>query len=581
MNLVSANIAQIVRGCKFRTSVGDGVENGGDLWNSKIKFNFVGFHYTKNHPIYTIMVKAVKNALISVFHKEGLDELLAVLKANGTHIYSTGGTYQYLLEKGMDVSTVEALTTYPSILGGRVKTLHPMVFGGILGRREEAQDVAEMQQYGMPEIDMVVVDLYPFAQTVADGGSEAEIIEKIDIGGVSLIRAAAKNFKDVLIVPSSKSYAATADILRRQGGATLEQRAAAAAEAIAETAAYDGLISQWMLSRYAEGGAARGAAELADLHLPVGETALRYGENPHQKGYFKGKLSDAFTQLHGKEISYNNLLDIHAAFELIGEFALPQGQTPAGNAAAPYAVAIIKHSNPCGFAVRGSLKEAYETALACDPLSAFGGVVVCNAPVDLPTATAMNSLFIEVLIAPGYAPEALQLLQSKKNRVILQVSSFQLPPYVLRSCVNGCLVQERDTRVDEAAGNKVVTKAQPSEKELRDLHFANILVKHCKSNAIVLAKDGQLLAAGVGQTSRVDALKQAIEKAQRFGFELKGAVLASDAFFPFSDCVEIASQNGIEAFIQPGGSVRDQDSVQYCDEHGLKMVFTGLRHFRH
>lgn len=536
------------------------------------------------------MVKTVKNALISVFHKEGLDELLAALKANGTHIYSTGGTYQYLLEQGMDVSTVESLTTYPSILGGRVKTLHPMVFGGILGRREEAQDRAEMQQYGMPEIDMVVVDLYPFAQTVADGGTEAEIIEKIDIGGVSLIRAAAKNFKDVWIVPSSKAYARTADILRRQGGSTLEERAAAAAEAMAETAAYDGLISQWMLNRYGNAaagtaaGAALCAAELAGLQLPAGQTALRYGENPHQKGYFKGCLSEAFTQLHGKEISYNNLLDIHAAFELIGEFASPQGGgTPAATQgqAAPYAVAIIKHSNPCGFACRASLKEAYEAALACDPLSAFGGIVVCNAPVDLPTATAMNSLFIEVLIAPGYAPEALQLLESKKNRVILEVSSFQLPSYVLRSCVNGYLVQERDTRVDEAGTNKVVTKARPTERESRDLHFANILVKHCKSNAIVIAKDGQLLAAGVGQTSRVDALKQAVEKAQRFGFDLKGAVLASDAFFPFSDCVEIASQNGIEAFVQPGGSVRDQESIQYCDEHGLKMVFTGLRHFRH
>lgn len=522
------------------------------------------------------MIKKVKHALISVFHKEGLDELLEALKANGTHIYSTGGTYQYLLDKGMDVSTVESLTTYPSILGGRVKTLHPTVFGGILGRREEAQDMAEMQQYGMPEIDLVVVDLYPFAQTVADGGTEAEIIEKIDIGGVSLIRAAAKNFKDVLIVPSSKAYAKTAELLRRQGGSTLEQRAAAAAEAIAETSAYDGLISRWMLERYGAAGAAQGAAEPADLPWPAEQTPLRYGENPHQKGFFKGRLSEAFTQLHGKEISYNNLLDIHAAFELIGEFARPQDAP-----AAPYAVAIIKHSNPCGFACRSTLQEAYEAALACDPVSAFGGVVVSNAPIDLPTATAMNSLFIEVLIAPGYAPEALQLLQGKKNRVILQAPSYRLPSHVLRSCVNGYLVQERDTRVDEAAGNKVVTKAQPSEKELRDLHFANILVKHCKSNAIVIAKDGQLLAAGVGQTSRVDSLKQAIEKARRFGFELKDAVLASDAFFPFSDCVEIASQNGIEAFIQPGGSVRDQESIQYCDEHGLKMVFTGLRHFRH
>lgn len=528
------------------------------------------------------MIKPVKNALISVFHKEGLDDLLAALKANGTHIYSTGGTYDYLLKQGMDVSTVESLTTYPSILGGRVKTLHPMVFGGILGRREEAQDVAEMQQYGMPEIDMVVVDLYPFARTVADGGTEAEIIEKIDIGGVSLIRAAAKNFKDVLIVPSSKAYAKTAEMLKRQGGTTLEQRAAAAAEAMAETAAYDGLISQWMLNRYGAAGTAQGAAELAGMQLPSEQTVLRYGENPHQKGYFKGRLSEAFTQLHGKEISYNNLLDIHAAFELIGEFPLPQGQTPAGNApAAPYAVAIIKHSNPCGFAQRGTLKEAYEAALACDPLSAFGGVVVCNAPIDLPTATAMNSLFIEVLIAPGYAPEALQLLQGKKNRVILEVPSYRLPALTLRSCVNGFLVQERDTRVDCSEDNRVVTKVQPTGKELQDLHFANILVKHCKSNAIVIAKDGQLLAAGVGQTSRVDALKQAIDKARRFGFELKGAVLASDAFFPFSDCVETASQNGIEAFIQPGGSVRDQESIDFCDAHGLKMVFTGLRHFRH
>lgn len=546
------------------------------------------------------MIKAVKTALISVFHKEGLDEILSELKKNDTLIYSTGGTYQYLLEKGLTVRTVESLTTYPSILGGRVKTLHPMVFGGILGRRDEKQDLAEMQQYGMPEIDMVIVDLYPFAQTVASGGSEEDIIEKIDIGGVSLIRAAAKNFKDVWIVPSSKAYAATADLLRRQGGSTLQDRSLAAAMAIAETSAYDGLISKWMLAQYGA-GAAQGADELAStcapgatagaLALPAEETSLRYGENPHQKGCFKGRLSDAFTQLHGKEISYNNLLDIHAAFELIGEFALPTGAStaastaasasPVGNAPAPYAVAIIKHSNPCGFACRGSLKEAYETALACDPLSAFGGVVVCNAPIDLDTATSMNSLFIEVLLAPAYEPEALKVLQSKKNRVILQVPSYALPTHSLRSCVNGYLVQERDRMVDVEAENKVVTKAQPTAQELNDMHFANVLVKHCKSNAIVIAKAGQLLAAGVGQTSRVDALKQAIEKAQRFGFDLQGAVLASDAFFPFSDCVEIASQNGIEAFIQPGGSVRDQDSVQYCDFRGLKMVFTGYRHFRH
>lgn len=532
------------------------------------------------------MIKPVKTALISVFHKEGLDELLNELKAQNACIYSTGGTYDFLIKKGMNVKTVESLTSYPSILGGRVKTLHPVVFGGILGRRSVEQDLTEMEQYNMPQIDMVVVDLYPFAQTVAAGGSEAEIIEKIDIGGVSLIRAAAKNFKDVWIIPSSKMYGIATELLKKQGGSKIEDRAAAAAEAIAETASYDSSIATWLKSKYA-------AAQTPTLPImPTTVSHLRYGENPHQKGFFLGRLEDSFVQLHGKEISYNNLLDIDAAFSLMGEFPLfckdaagsaaDSSAVAGSNANATSAVAaIIKHSNPCGWAIRPTLLDAYKDALACDPVSAYGGVVVCNGKVTDEVATEMHKLFIEVLIAPDYSDSALEILKGKKNRVILKANSFNTSNLSIRSCVSGYLYQEKDQIVDNPQERQFVTSVKPDEKEMNDLNFANILVKHCKSNAIVLVKNGSLLASGVGQTSRVDALKQALEKAISFGFDLQGAVLASDAFFPFSDCVEIAHKSGVVAFIQPGGSVRDQDSVDYCEKNHLKMVVTGVRHFRH
>lgn len=519
------------------------------------------------------MEKIIKSALISVFHKEGLDDISAVLKRFGVKVYSTGGTYDYLKQSGLDVCSVESVTGYPSILGGRVKTLHPGVMGGILGRRDEEDDLRTMRQYKIPEIDLVVVDLYPFEQTLASGASDAEIIEKIDIGGISLIRAGAKNLNDVLVVPSKEHYAEAARILERQCATTLDERRRFAAYAFRKSAAYDNAIGRYFGMTVPDM-----TSETADVPLsrepslggmPARNRVLRYGENPHQKGAFYGSLENCFEQLHGKEISYNNLLDIDSAMALMKDF----GPRPM--------FAILKHNNACGLAVRETAEEAYRDALAGDPVSAFGGVLVSNTRIDLATAREIDKIFLEVLLAPAYEEEALQTLKSKKNRVILQYKDFKMGDPLIRSCLNGVLVQDRDTVAEEASMLKTVTKKEPAATEIADMLFANRIVKHSKSNAIVIARNGQLLSSGVGQTSRVDALQQAIAKARHFGFDLNGAVVASDAFFPFADCVEIAHKAGITAFIQPGGSVRDAQSVEYCDRNGLAMVFTGVRHFRH
>lgn len=520
------------------------------------------------------MEKIIKSALISVFHKDGLDELLDVMRRFGIRLYSTGGTYEYLKEKGLEVQTVESVTGYPSILGGRVKTLHPGVMGGILGRREVAEDAQTMKQYGIPEIDLVVVDLYPFKETLASGASDADIIEKIDIGGISLIRAGAKNFKDVLIVPSKEHYAEAAEILAKNACTTEEERRRFAAYAFRKSASYDKAIGNYFCMTVAGMPAEEKTAEDTGSRpalggIPAENRALRYGENPHQKGAFYGSLENCFTQLHGKEISYNNLLDIDSAMALMKDF----GTEPT--------FAVLKHNNACGLAERSTIFEAYRDALAGDPVSAFGGVLVSNAKIDVATAREIDKIFLEVLLAPAYEEEALQVLKSKKNRVLLQYKDFRMGDPLIRSCLNGVLVQERDTAVETPAQLKTVTKKEPTAREIDDMLFANRIVKHSKSNAIVIAKGRQLLASGVGQTSRVDALQQAIAKATHFGFDLQGAVVASDAFFPFADCVEISHKAGITAFIQPGGSVRDTQSIEYCDQNGLAMVFTGIRHFRH
>ena len=525
--------------------------------------------------------KAVKSALISVYHKDGLDALLDILKANHVKIYSTGGTFSYLEQKGLDVHSVESVTGYPSILGGRVKTLHPGVMGGILGRREMEEDRLVMRKYKIPEIDMVVVDLYPFEETLAAGASDAEIIEKIDIGGISLIRAGAKNFNDVLVVPSKEHYAEAAALLSGACSTTVEERRRFAAYAFGKSAAYDTAIGNYFRMTV-PGSVSSGQSGQAGASpekeqgktpgiggIPAEAKPLRYGENPHQKGAFYGAMEKCFTQLHGKEISYNNLLDIDSALALMKDF----GPEPA--------FAILKHNNACGLAVRPTLLEAYRDALAADPVSAFGGVLIANRPVGKETAEEINKLFLEVLLAPGYEEGALPLLESKKNRVLLQYHDFRMGDPLIRSCLNGVLVQDRDKEVETEGMLKTVTRRPPSEAEVRDLLFANRIVKHSKSNAIVIAKGQQMLSSGIGQTSRVDALQQAIAKARHFGFDLQGAVVASDAYFPFADCVEISHQAGITAFIQPGGSIRDNLSIEYCDSHGLAMVFTGIRHFRH
>lgn len=508
-------------------------------------------------------IKEIKTALISVFHKDGLDEILKLLHDGGVKFLSTGGTKSFIESLGYECQAVEDLTGYPSILGGRVKTLHPKVFGGILSRRENDGDRAQVSQYEIPDIDLVVVDLYPFSETVASGASQADIIEKIDIGGISLIRAAAKNFADVVIAASKHQYEPLRRMLERQGAkSTLADRLFFAKEAFAVSSGYDSAIFNYFDSLGENPTALRIAID--------GSKTMRYGENPHQKGYFFGNLDKMFTQLHGKEISYNNLLDIDAATALMAEFsdAVPT-------------FAILKHNNPCGVATRPTVLEAWKDALAGDPVSAFGGVLVCNSLIDVDAAQEINKIFFEVLIAPAYTDDALAVLEQKKNRIILIQNEKNAAQTKFRSCLNGALQQEADLKVETPDDLRTVTVKPIDPAIVDDLLFANKLVKHCKSNAIVLAKNQQLCAAGVGQTSRVDSLRQAIDKAKSFGFDLNGAVMASDAFFPFADCVEIAHNAGVDAVVQPGGSIRDNESIKYCDDNGIAMAMTGFRHFRH
>ena len=503
--------------------------------------------------------KRIKTALVSVFHKDGLDEIITTLHKEGVQLLSTGGTQEFIESLGVPCQRVEDLTGYPSILGGRVKTLHPKVFGGILGRRDNEGDQVQMVNYEIPEIDLVIVDLYPFEATVASGASHEAIIEKIDIGGISLIRAAAKNHKDVVIVASKDQYAALADILRNKGAqTTLEERVWFAKEAFGVSSLYDSAIFN-----YFDGE--NGSMFRKAINHPK---SLRYGENPHQKGYFYGDFEAMFDQIHGKEISYNNLLDINAAVDLIDEFE-------------DTTFAILKHNNACGLASRDTLLEAWTDALAGDPVSAFGGVLITNRAIDKATAEEINKIFFEVIIAPDYDVNALEILTQKKNRIILVRKETEMPRQQYRSVLNGVLVQDRDLKTETPEDCKPVTKKVATAEEIEDMLFANKIVKNSKSNAIVLAKNKQLLASGGGQTSRVDALKHAIEKAHGFGFDLNGAVMASDAFFPFPDCVEIAHEAGVTAVIQPGGSVRDAESVQYCNDHDVAMVVTGFRHFKH
>lgn len=503
--------------------------------------------------------KQIKRALISVYHKERLDLIIKKLHDEGVSFLSTGGTKTFIESQGIPCEAVEELTTYPSILGGRVKTLHPKVFGGILARRDVEKDAEQLTEYQIPEIDLVIVDLYPFEATVAAGADEKNVIEKIDIGGISLIRAAAKNYKDVVILASQDQYMPFLELINQNGAeTTLEERRWFAKEAFAVTSHYDSAIFNYF----------DGEDASAFRFTANGSKPLRYGENPHQKGYFFGQFNEMFEQLHGKEISYNNLLDIDAAVNLINDFE-------------DITFAILKHNNACGLASRDELKTAWKDALAGDPVSAYGGVLITNAIVDKDTAEEINKLFFEVIIAPDYDLDALELLTQKKNRIILVLENTKVPQKQFRSVLNGVLVQERDTYQETGEELKTVTEKEPDEDEIDDLLFANKIVKHSKSNAIVLAKDKQLIASGVGQTSRVDALKQAIEKAKSFDFDLKGAVMASDAFFPFNDCVEIAAEAGITAIIQPGGSVRDTDSIEMANQKGVSMVTTGIRHFKH
>ena len=499
--------------------------------------------------------RKIKSALISVFSKDGLDELVNQLNKNGVEIYSTGGTQSYIENLGINVNPVEELTEYPSILGGRVKTLHPKVFGGILSRREEEGDIAQLEEYSIPNIDLVVVDLYPFEDTVSSGAEHQDIIEKIDIGGISLIRAAAKNYKDVLVVSEKGQYESVVEAIKNNGPSTsIEQRKEYASRAFSLTSHYDTAIHNYFDPKTNQDSS----------------IALRYGENPHQKGWFSGNLNEVFNQLHGKAISYNNLLDIDAAIMLMEDFKNE-----------PPTFAILKHNNACGFATRSTISEAYSAALAGDPISAFGGILISNKPIDLQTATLINSLFCEVVIAPEYESQSLEILKSKKNRIILKQNPYSFKGDIVRSCLNGQLIQQRDSKVEDKSSFTTTTNTSPSENQITDLIFANKLVKHTKSNTIVLAKNQQLLASGTGQTSRVDALNQAIHKAKSFGFDLKDAVMASDAFFPFPDCVEIAGKEGINTVVQPGGSVKDQLSIDYCNSNGISMVFTGTRHFKH
>ncbi len=505
--------------------------------------------------------KRITNALISVFDKDGIAPIVEKLSEQGVTIYSTGGTQKYIEDLGINVEPVEELTSYPSILGGRVKTLHPKVFGGILSRRELAGDVAQLEEYDIPEIDLVIVDLYPFEKTVASGAEEQAIIEKIDIGGISLIRAAAKNFKDVVIVPSKDEYEFLQQILDSSGAeSNLEQRKYLAKQAFEISSHYDSAIFG-----YFDG------EETSAIKVSKSEkTSLRYGENPHQNGAFFGDLTALFDQLHGKALSYNNLLDVDASVQLMSEFPTDKPT-----------FAILKHNNACGLAIRDTVVSAYEAALAGDPVSAFGGVLISNQEIDAAAAEKINSLFCEVVIAPSYATKALETLKSKKNRIILVQKVAQFESFTIRTALNGYLWQDKDTKKDAIAESSLATESDCTEQEKLDLEFAAKLVKHTKSNTVVLAKNGQLCASGTGQTSRVDALNQAITKAQAFGFDLEGAVMASDAFFPFPDCVEIAHNVGVNTVIQPGGSIKDQLSIDYCNAQKMSMYFTGTRHFKH
>lgn len=503
----------------------------------------------------------IRRALVSVFYKDNLEPIIHTLGKAGVELISTGGTQEFIEKLGYPVTPVEKLTGFPSIFGGRVKTLHPNIFGGILFRRSDEGDVRQSGEYGIGPIDLVIVDLYPFEETLAKGGSEEEIIEKIDIGGISLIRAAAKNYRDVLIVSSRTQYPALLETLSSgQGSTTLDQRKQFAAMAFDVTSHYDSAIFSYFNTP--------GILPSFKKSIQQGRT-LRYGENPHQKGVFYGDLDGLFDQLNGKELSYNNLVDVDAAVNLLREF---DGET---------AFVIIKHTNACGVATAGSVREAYLKAYAADTTSAFGGVLACNTAIDETAAEEINKLFFEILIAPDFSPEALALLKGKKNRILLRQKKALVEKKQFKSLLNGVIEQDADLKTDSRSDLTPVTKRVPTSEEVEALLFASKICKHTKSNTIVLAVNGQLLASGVGQTSRVDALRQAIEKARSFGMELKGSVMASDAFFPFPDCVEIAHQHGIDVVIQPGGSVRDHDSISYCDANDMAMVFTGIRHFKH
>ena len=504
--------------------------------------------------------KKISSALISVFNKDGLGPIVKKLNEQGVTIYSTGGTQKFINDLNINVIAVENITDYPSILGGRVKTLHPKIFGGILNRQENQSDINEMDSFNIPQIDLVIVDLYPFEKTVESGADHEAIIEKIDIGGISLIRAAAKNYKDVLCVSSVENYNELYDIIsKNNGNVSYDDRKRFASKAFNVSSHYDSAIFNYFNNDQI----------VLKLSEPNGKV-LRYGENPHQNGFFFGKFDEIFEKLNGKELSYNNLLDVDAAVNLMNEFLNE-----------PPTFAILKHNNACGLAQRTTLEQAYKDALAGDPVSAFGGVLICNTEIDLATAVEIHKLFCEVVIAPDFCTEALELLATKKNRILLKQKQIELPNRLIRTCLNGYLVQDKDSVIDSSNLLEKVTQLSPTNDEITDLIFASKICKHTKSNTIVLAKNKQLCASGTGQTSRVDALNQAINKAKSFGFDLKGAVMASDAFFPFPDCVEIADNAGVKAVIQPGGSIKDQLSIDYCNQNNIAMVFTNTRHFKH
>ena len=513
-------------------------------------------------------MKKITSALISVYYKDNLDEIVKLLHSQNVKLYSTGGTQQFIENLGIPVTAVENLTSYPSIFGGRVKTLHPKVFGGILYRRDNQEDIAQAQQFEIPNLDLVIVDLYPFEETVASTTDEAEIIEKIDIGGISLIRAAAKNYEDVLIVSSRNQYTNLLNLLKNKNACTeLADRRRFAMQAFAISSHYDTAIFNYFNQENNQQDNQQNGENYFKQSLLTGQS-LRYGENPHQAATFYGDLAAMFEQLNGKELSYNNLVDVDAAVGLIDEFE-------------ETAFAIIKHTNACGIATGKTVTEAYKKAFAADTISAFGGVLITNKEVDEQAANEMNSLFFEILAAPSYTAKALEILKSKKNRMILQRKTVKLAQKQFKTLLNGVIEQDKDLKTETIAELKTVTKREPTKDEIASLLFAAKVCKHTKSNTIILAKDGQLFASGVGQTSRVDSLKQAIEKAKNFGFDLQNAVMASDAFFPFPDCVEIAHLAGIQAVIQPGGSIKDADSIAYCDANNVAMVFTGIRHFKH